>query len=113
MVFRLSGPRLALLIPLVLYSVLESLHALNPGLFCVAVNSGGKEFICGSGYSHVGVRLVQVIGIMAWAVVLLIGGVEVVRGKAERPAAFAWLFSAMLFLTWGVLWLAAPDECAP
>jgi hypothetical protein len=112
-VFRLSSPWLALLIPIILYGVLACLRLLDPGLFCVAVNPGGREFICGSGYSHVGVRLIQLLGAIAWVAVLLIGGVKVIGGEAARPSVFAWLVSAALFLTLVVLWLSAPNEDSP
>lgn len=113
MVFRLSSPWLALLIPVILYGVLVCLSALAPGLFCVAVNPGGREFICGSAYSHPGVRLIQFLGPLVWAAVLLISGVEVIRGEATRSSIFAWLVSAALFLTLVVLWLNMPNEDAP
>lgn len=113
MVFRLSSPWLALLIPLVLYGVLVCLGALHPGLFCVAVNPGGKEFVCGPGYSHVGVRLIQFLGTTAWVAVLLISGVKVIGGGAGRSSVFAWSVSAALFLTLVVLWLSMPNEDTP
>jgi hypothetical protein len=112
-VFRLSSPRLALLIPVILYGFLVCLSVTAPGLFCVAVNPGGREFVCGHGYSHVGVRLIRLLGTAAWAAVLLIGGVKVIRGGAARASVFAWLVSAALFLTLVVLWLNMPDEDAP
>lgn len=110
---RLSNPWLALLIPIILYGVLACLRLLDAGLFCVALNPGGREFICGSDYSHVGVRLIQRLGLMAWVAVLLISGVKVIRGEAERASAFAWLVSAALFITLAVLWLNMPYECSP
>ena len=113
MVCRLSSPWLALLIPIILYGVLECLSLLDPGLFCVAVNPGGREFICGSDYSHVGVRLIRLLGTIAWVAVLLIGGVKVIRGEAARPSAFAWSVSATLFLALVVLRHNMPNECTP
>ena len=111
--FRLSSARLALLIPIFLYGVLACLRLLNPDLFCVAINPGGREFVCGSNYSHVGVRLIQFLGLIAWVAALLIGGVKVIRGKAARASVFAWLVSAALFLSLLVLRLNMPDECSP
>lgn len=113
MAFRLSSPWLALLIPFILYGVLVCLRALNPGLFCVAVNSGGREFVCGAEYSHVGVRLIRFFGALTWAAVLLISSLKVVRGGAGRPSVFAWLVSAALFLTLVILLLSMPNECSP
>ena len=111
--FRLSSPWLALLIPIILYGALACLRALAPGLFCAAVNPGGREFICGRDYSHVGVNLTRLIGPIVWAVALLVGGIQVIGGRAGRASTCAWLFSAALFLALIVLLITAPNDDAP
>lgn len=113
MASRLPSPWLALLIPIILYGALACLRLLDPGLFCVAINPGGREFICGTEYSHVGVRLFRSLSNLAWAAVLLLGGLRVIRGEATRPSAFAWSVSAALFLALVALWLNIPYECSP
>ena len=113
MSIRKLSPWLALAIPFVLYGVLAFLRALDPSLFCVAVNPGGKEFVCGPSYSHVGVRLITSAGLIAWFFVLVFSGMTVLRGKATRASAFAWSISAVLLLALAVLWLTRPVQDSP
>lgn len=105
---RALSPWLALAAPLVLFGSLRALYSLSPGLFCVAVNPGGKEFICGSPYSHIGIRLLQRLGLFVWALLLITGGYELLRGRATRPAVIAWSLSALLLIGLTVLWLSLP-----
>lgn len=113
MSIRIPGPWLALAVPVALYGVLAFLRALDPSLFCMAVNPGGKEFVCGPSYSHVGVRVIQSAGLIAWLFVLVVGGVTVIRGKATRASTVAWSISTVLLLALAVLWATRPFEDMP
>ena len=110
---RALSPWLSLAVPLFLFGSLFVLSYMLPSLFCVAVNPGGKEFICGSAYSHVGIRLLRLSGLSVWVLLLVIGGAELSRGRATRPAIIAWLISALLLVSSALLWLSLPDEDAP
>ncbi len=46
------SPWLSLAVPLLLLVNLQALGYSAPGLFCMAVDSGGKELICGPDYTH-------------------------------------------------------------
>jgi phosphoglycerol transferase MdoB-like AlkP superfamily enzyme len=88
------------------------LKSLSPDLFCVAINSGGKEFICGGDYTHMGIRWLQLFGHAAWVMLLVIGGAEVCQRRASWLAATAWSISALLFVGLVLLLLNLPvDDC--
>jgi hypothetical protein len=111
--FRKSGPWLALAIPIGLYGLLALLSTLEPSLFCVAVNPGGKEFVCGSRYSHGSVRILQSASPIVWLSLLGVSGKTVLTGRATKASTVAWSISIVLFLALVVLWLLAPVEDAP
>jgi len=78
----------------------------------VAINSGGKELICGADYSHPGVFILQRWGLTVWVLLLGAGSVEVFRGRAFRSAVIAWSVSALLLVGLVVLRLSLPvDDC--
>jgi len=109
---RALSPWLSLAAPLLLFFILQGLKYLSPNLFCVAVNPGGKEFICGPGYSHVGIGFLRLLGLCVWVLLLLIGFTELYRGSATRPAVIAWSVSAVLFVSLTMLALSLPaTEC--
>ena len=110
---RALSPWLSLAVPLFLFGSLFALSSVSPSLFCVAVNPGGKEFTCGPRYSHIGIRLLQLSGLSVWMLLLIIGGAELFRGRATRPAVIAWSISALLLVSLALLWLALPVEDAP
>jgi hypothetical protein len=108
---RLS-PWLSLAVPLFLFAILQALSYLAPSLFCVAMNPGGKEFICGARYSHIGIRLIQLIGIVVWVLLVVTGRAEVFQGRATRSAVIAWSLSTLLLVSLTMLWLTLPvNEC--
>jgi len=111
--FRALGPWLSLAAPILLLSILWVLKRLWPGLFCVAMNSGGKELICGSDYSHPGINLLQSLGLCLWVLLLVTGGVEVFRRRATWPAVIAWSVSALLLVGLVMLWLSLPAVGCP
>jgi len=111
--FRTVSPWLSLAEPILLLSILWVLKNLWPDLFCVAVNPGGKEFICGADYSHPGIHLLQSLGFCLWVLLLAIGGVEVFRRKASWPGVIAWSVSALLIVGLAVLWLSLPVVDCP
>ena len=110
---RALSPWLALAMPLFLCAGLLTLSALVPSLFCMAVNPGGKEFVCGPRYSHPGVRLLQVFGLSVWVLLLVLGSAELFRRRAAWPAVVAWSVSALLFAGLAALWLTLPVEDSP
>ena len=106
------SPWLALAAPLILFGLLAALNSLYPDLFCVAMNPGGKEFICGSRYTHIGIRLLQKTGLGVWVLLLIAGGAELFRRRATWPAALAWSVSALMLCSLVMLWLSLPaNEC--
>ena len=110
---RALSPWLSLAVPLFLWAGLQALGSLAPSLFCMAVNPGGKEFICGPRYSHTGVTVIQLFGLSVWAILLALGGAELFRRRATRPAVVAWSVSAFLLAGFAALWLTLPVECSP
>ena len=110
---RALTPWLSLAEPIVWLGILFVMKALWPSLFCVAINSGGKELICGSDYSHPGINLLQSLGLCLWVLLLVIGGVEVFRRRASWPAVIAWSVSALLLVGLAVLWLSLPVVDCP
>src|SRR5688572_27341858 len=104
---------LSLAAPFVLFVSLMTLGTLFPSLFCVAVNSGGKETICGSEYSHPGINLFRLSGLFVWVLLVATGGTEVFRRLATRSAVIAWAVSVLLLVSWAMLWLTRPVECTP
>ena len=110
---RALSPWLALAVPLLLFGVLRTLGSLAPGLFCAEMNPGGKEFICGARYTNAGIRLLQLLWLSLWVLLLLTGGVELVRRRATRSAVIAWSVSALLLGGLAVLWLALPVDDGP
>ncbi len=107
------SPWLSLAVPLCLFVILSLLRSLAPGLFCVAINSGGKEFVCGSDYSHIGIRLLQLFGLSLWVLLLLTGSAEVFQRRATRPAVIAWSVSALLMVGLIIIWLTLPVDDPP
>ena len=110
---RALSPWLSLAVPLCLYASLLALSTLMPSLFCMAVNPGGKEFVCGARYSHPGVRLLQVFTLSAWVLLLALGSAELFRRRAAWPAVVAWSVSALLLAGLAALWLTLPFEDYP
>ena len=110
---RALSPWLALAAPLLLSAILMTLRAVAPDLFCVEINPGGKETICGSAYSHVNIRRLQLFGFLAWVLLIMIGGAEVLRNRATRSAAIGWSVSALLLVSLVILWLSLPVEDCP
>jgi hypothetical protein len=110
---RLLIPWLSLAWPFFLLASLWMLESLYPNLFCVPVNPGGKEFICGADYSHPGVRFFQGSGFIVWVLLVIAAGAAVLRGRATRAAVVAWSVSALLLASWVVIWLSLPVECSP
>ena len=110
---RVLSPWLSLAWPFFLFVTLSSMKSLYPNLFCVAVNPGGQEFICGADYSHPGVRLFQVLGNSVWMLILIKGGVDVLRGRATRGGIIAWSVSVLLLVSLLILWINLPVECSP
>lgn len=102
------SPWLSLAVPLFLWAGLLALKSLAPGLFCMAVNPGGREFVCGPGYSHVGVRIFQLFALSVWALLLALGSAELFRRRATWPAVVAWSISALLLASLAALWLTLP-----
>ena len=84
-----------------------------PGLFCMAVEPGGKEFICGEGYSHIGIVILQRLLVVVWVLLLVVGLFEVVRGRATRSAVIAWSISVLLFVSVSILLLSLPVGDSP
>ena len=114
--FRLVGaliPWLSLAVPLSWLSILLGLGYLAPHLFCMEMNPGGKEFICGSRYSHIGIQVIQRVGLFAWVLLLLTGGAQVFLVRTSRLAVIAWSVSALLLVGLAVLWLAVPTSDCP
>lgn len=101
-------PHLSLIVPLFLWSILLTLSFLFPDLFCVPVNPGAKEFICGGDYSHPFIRFFQSSSILIWVVLLLIGGAQLIRGKRSWVGGIAWSISAVLLVGAAVLLLTLP-----
>ena len=110
---RALSPWLSLAVPLILWGILLALRSLTPSLFCMDVNPGGKEFICGPNYSHNGIRLLQLSGLSVWVLLLITGGAELFRGRATRPAVIAWSISALLLVSLAMLWLSIPVDDSP
>ena len=110
---RALSPWLSLAAPFVFLGLLIALKAISPSLFCVAINSGGKETICGLDYSHGSINLLRLLGLGVWVLLIFIGGAEIFGGRARWPAMIAWSVSALLFVTWAMLWMTAPVECTP
>jgi hypothetical protein len=110
---RALSPWLSLAVPLFVFGSLFALSYMSPSLFCVPVNPGGKEFICGSRYSHFGIRLLRLAGLSVWVLLLIVGGAELFRGRATRPAVIAWSVSALLLVSSALLWLSLPVDDAP
>lgn len=106
---RLS-PWLSLAVPLLLLGSLMTLRSLLPSLFCVEINPGGKEFICGPAYSHIGISRLQLLGHFVWVLSLIAGGAEVFRRCATWPAVIAWSVSVLLLASLTMLWLTLPVE---
>jgi len=106
-------PWLSLGVPLLWAFVLIGLSYLAPHLFCMEMNPGGKEFICGSRYSHIGIQVIQRVGLFAWVLLLLTGGAQVFLVRTSRPAVIAWSVSALLLVGFAVLWLAVPTSDCP
>jgi hypothetical protein len=114
--FRLCGamtPWLSLGVPLFWLSILIGLGYLAPHLFCMEMNLGGKEFICGARYSHIGIQVIQRVGLFAWVLLLLAGGAQLFLLRTSRPAVLAWSVSALLLVSFAALWLAAPVSNCP
>jgi hypothetical protein len=107
------SPWLSLAVPLLLFVVLQALGYLSPGLFCAQMNPGGKEFICGPRYTHIGISLLQLLGLCVWVLLLVTGGAELFRRRATRPAVVAWSVSAVLFVSFAMLLLTLPVEDGP
>lgn len=107
------SPWLSLAVPLFLFGVLQTLRYLLPSLFCMDVNPGGKEAICGPGYTHVGIELLQLFGLSVWVLSLVTGSAVVFRRRATWPAVSAWSISALLLGGLAMLWLTGPVECSP
>ena len=110
---RALSPWLSLAMPLFLWGSMQALSSLSPSLFCMDINPGGREFICGPRYSHIGIRLLQLSGLSVWVLLLITGGAELFRGRTTRPAVIAWSISALLLVSLAMLWLALPVEDAP
>jgi hypothetical protein len=77
------------------------------------MNPGGKEFICGTRYSHIGIQVIQKVGLFAWVLLLLTGGAQLFLVRTNRPAVFAWSVSALLLIGFAVLWLIVPVNDCP
>ena len=107
------SPWLSLAVPFFLFAILSILRSLFPSLFCMPVNPGAKEFICGSDYSHAGIRLLRAFGFSAWVLLLVTGGAELFRGSATRLAVIAWSVSVLLLVSLVMLVASLPVECAP
>ena len=110
---RVLTPWLSLATPLVWISLLVGLSYLAPHLFCIEMNPGGKEFICGARYSHIGIQVIQRVGVFAWVLLLLTGGAQLFLVRTSRAAVIAWSVSALLLGAFAVLWLAAPVSNCP
>ena len=110
---RALTPWLSLAVPLLWLSILLGLGYLAPHLFCMEMNPGGKEFICGARYSHIGIQVIQRVGLFAWVSLLLIGGAQLLLVRTSRPAVIAWTVSALLLVGLAVLWLAVPVSDCP
>jgi hypothetical protein len=106
-------PWLSLGVPLLWLSILIGLGYLAPHLFYMEMNPGGKEFICGARYSHIGIQVLQQVGLFAWVLLLLTGGAQLFLVKTTRPAGIAWSVSALLLVGFAVLWLAVPVSDCP
>jgi hypothetical protein len=114
--FRLGSaliPWLSLGVPLLWLFVLIGLGYLAPHLFCMEMNPGGKEFIWGTRYSHIGIQVIQRVGLFAWVLLLLTGGAQLILVRTSRPAGIAWSVSALLLVGFAVLWLAVPVSDCP
>jgi hypothetical protein len=95
----------ALAIPFVLLAVGEALHWIDPLHSCVAVNPGGKEFICGGEYAPRGLRIFSAIAMVGWVATVLFGTVAFLNGVLTRGAKVAWSVSAILLIlaVWAIL----------
>jgi len=113
--FRLClalSPSLSLAVPLVLFGSLMALSRLSPALFCMPMNPGGKEFICGRRYSHIGIQLLQQTGLAGWVLLLVASGPAIVWRRAARPAVIAWSVSALMLCSLVMLLMSLPrNEC--
>jgi hypothetical protein len=110
---RALSPWLSLAAPLFFFGVLQTLGYLSPGLFCMDVNPGGKETICGPGYTHPGIELLQLLGLSVWVLSLVTGSAEMFRRRASRAAVIAWSMSALLLGGLAMLWLTRRVGCTP
>lgn len=109
---RALTPWLSLAAPFVLFGSMIALETMLPDLFCMPVNSGGKETICGRDYSHPGINLLRFLGVCVWLLLLITAGAEVFRRRASRAALVAWSVSVLLFVSLIVIGLTLPVECS-
>jgi hypothetical protein len=100
-------------VPLFFFGVLQTLGYMLPSLFCMDVNPGGKETICGPGYTHIGIRLLQLLGLSVWVLSLVTGSAEVFQRRASLPAVIAWSISVLLLGGLAMLWLTHRVGCSP
>ncbi|HSS21019.1 MAG TPA: hypothetical protein VLL54_13170 [Pyrinomonadaceae bacterium] len=109
---RALTPWLALAVPILFFTLMSALESLFPYLFCMPINPGGKEFICGARYSDAGINLLRALGFSAWVLLLVTGGVNVFRWRVARLGVMAWAVSGLLFIGLVLLWLSLPaHEC--
>lgn len=111
---RALTPWLSLAAPFALFGILMAIRVVSPDLFCMPVNPGAKETVCGQDYSHPDINLLRFLGLWVWLLLLIVAGAaEVFRGRATRAAVIAWSVSALLFSSWVILYLSFPVECSP
>jgi len=103
----------ALTIPLVLIGVKEAIHWIDPLFACVAVNPGGKEYVCGGAHTPKGLRVFWVVAVAGWIATVLFGCVSFLSGALTRGGKVAWSASALLFVLfiWGTI--AAYGDATP
>jgi uncharacterized membrane protein (UPF0182 family) len=107
------SPYLSLAVPLFLFGSLLALGYLLPNLFCMEMEPGGKEFICGARYTHIAIQLLQQIGLAVWVLLVGTGGAELLRRRATRPAVMAWSISALILSSSVLLLITLPRDVCP
>ncbi|HEV2861448.1 MAG TPA: hypothetical protein VGX48_10610 [Pyrinomonadaceae bacterium] len=91
-------------IPLLMLGSSAILKALHPEWYCVPVQPGAREFICGGEYLHPGISLYVKSFYVVWGVLLVLSSAAIVRGGGRwfgrLALAFSILFVALLVALW-------------